>query len=248
MYAAILYNRAMKVVEPIGKKKLPVEVARAIERIIIDNNLQPGDRLPSQMELSQSLNVGTRSVREALKTLETRGLIETHQGKGIYIKNNNLDFFLSVLNDSLIFDISKDRNLLLELTDVRKMIETNVIYEVAKRPDKELLQTLIEIFDGMEHSIEGEPHVEEYNRLDIKFHKAIIGASGNKIIITLYKYLSNLLKRSVRETGYMEGSLLEGFEDHRGLIEALVGRNPEMAKELMENHIQSTREKLEKSL
>ena len=238
----------MKVVEPIGKEKLPVEVARAIERIIIDNNLQPGDRLPSQVELSQSLNVGTRSVREALKTLETRGLIETHQGKGIYIKNNNLDFFLSVLNDSLIFDISKDRNLLLELTDVRKMIETNVVYEVAKKPDKELLQTLIEIFDSMEQSIEGEPHVEEYNRLDIKFHKMIIGASGNKIIITLYKYLSNLLKRSVRQTGYMEGSLLEGFEDHRRLIEALVARDPEKAKKLMENHIQSTREKLEGSL
>lgn len=238
----------MKVVEPIRKTKVPEEVARAIEKIIIDNNLQPGDRLPSQMELSKTLNVGTRSVREAIKTLETRGLIETYQGKGIYIKNNDLDYFLAVLNDSLIFDIYKDRGLLLELTDVRKMIETNVICEVARKPGKELLQRLIEIFDSMEKTIEEGRDVAEYNLLDIKFHKTIIGASGNKIIITLYKYLSNLLKKSVTETGYMKGSLRQGFEDHRLIIESLVSRNPQRAKELMEKHILSTREKLESLL
>ena len=238
----------MKVVEPIRKRRIPEEVARAIEKIIIDNNLQPGDRLPSQMELSKTLNVGTRSIREAIKTLETRGLIETHQGKGIYIKSNNLDYFLEVLNDSLIFDIYKDEGLLLELTDVRKMIETNVIYEVAQKPGKELLQQLIEIFDGMEKIIEAGEDVAEYNLLDVKFHKTIIGASGNKIIITLYKYLSNLLKRSVTETGYMEGSLEQGFQDHRLLIEALVSRDPQRAKELMEKHIQSTRGKLQRLL
>jgi GntR family transcriptional repressor for pyruvate dehydrogenase complex len=100
----------------------------------------------------------------------------------------------------------------------------------------------------MEKTVEGQPDVAEYNLLDVKFHKMIIGASGNKIIITLYKYLSNLLKKSVTETGYMEGSLLQGFQDHRDLIEALVSRNPERAKQLMEKHIQSTREKLERSL
>ncbi|UCF96200.1 MAG: FadR family transcriptional regulator [Spirochaetaceae bacterium] len=238
----------MKVVEPIKRTRVPEEVALAIEKIIIDNNLQPGDRLPSQMELSRTLNVGTRSVREAIKTLEARGLIETHQGKGIYIKSNNLDYFLEVLNDSLIFDIYKDRDLLLELTDVRKMIETNVIYEVARKPGKELLQMLLEIFDNMEKAFEAGQNVAAYNLLDVKFHKTIIGASGNKIIITLYKYLSNLLKKSVTETGYMEGSLEEGFQDHRLIIEALVGRNPQRAKELMEKHILSTREKLQSLL
>jgi GntR family transcriptional repressor for pyruvate dehydrogenase complex len=237
----------MKTVEPLKKRNIPEEVARTIERIIIDNDLQPGDRLPSQMELSRTLNVGTRSIREAVKTLETRGLIETHHGKGIFIKSNNLDYFLEVLNDSLIFDIHRDETLLLELTDVRKMIESNVIYDVARKPGKELLQSLIEIFDSME-KVMVTREVEAYNLLDVKFHQTIIGASGNKILITLYKYLSNMLKKSVDETGFMEGSLQEGFEDHRRMLEALVSRDPDRAKALMERHILSTREKLQKLL
>jgi GntR family transcriptional repressor for pyruvate dehydrogenase complex len=100
----------------------------------------------------------------------------------------------------------------------------------------------------MEKIIEAGEDVAEYNLLDVKFHKTIIGASGNKIIITLYKYLSNLLKKSVTETGYMEGSLEQGFQDHRLLIEALVSRDPQRAKELMEKHIQSTRGKLQRLL
>ena len=100
----------------------------------------------------------------------------------------------------------------------------------------------------MEKIIEAGQEVAGYNLLDVKFHKTIIGASGNKIIITLYKYLSNLLKKSVTETGYMEGSLEEGFHDHRLIIEALVSRNPQRAKEHMEKHINSTREKLQSLL
>ena len=236
--------RIMKLEELKKKKKVSDEVARAIERIIVDNDLQPGDKLPSQTELSTALGVGARSVREAIKTLEARGLIQSFHGKGFFVRHNNLDYFLEVLNDSMVFNLETDKNILLELTYMREMIETNVIYDIAANPDNELLKDLIDIVNLMDRAIDAND-ISKYNKLDIQFHKRIIGAKKNGIIITLYKYLSNLLEKSITKTGYMEELLRDGLQDHHLIVEALVGRDPQRAKDIMEKHILSTQHKLE---
>ncbi len=71
----------IKDIPPIKRKKLSDEVTQALEQIIIENKLQAGDMLPSQAELSQKLHVGTRSIREAVRSLESRGMVETRQGR-----------------------------------------------------------------------------------------------------------------------------------------------------------------------
>lgn len=240
------YNEShMKLAEAKKRKNVPDEVARAIERIIVDNDLQPGDKLPSQAELTIALGVGARSVREAIKTLEARGLIQSFHGKGFFVRHNNLDYFLEVLNDSLVFNMDTEKNILLELTYIRKMIETNVIFDIAKNPDKDLLKQLIDIVTDMDNAVRNE-NIPEYNRLDLIFHKKIIGAKKNGIIITLYKYLTNLLEKSISKTGCMEEGLRkDGLRDHHQIVEALVGRNPQRARDIMEKHILSTQHKLE---
>lgn len=235
----------MKLAEPKERRTVPDEVARAIEQIIVDNNLQPGDKLPSQAELSSVLGVGARSVREAIKTLEARGLIQSFHGKGFYVRHNNLDYFLEVLNDSMVFNVDTDKDILLELTYIRKMIETNVIFDIAKNPDKDLLKKLIDIVSDMDNAFHSDD-ISEYNRLDLIFHKRIIGAKKNGIIITLYKYLTNLLEKSISKTGCMEEGLRkDGLRDHHRIVESLVGRNPQRARDIMETHILSTQHKLE---
>lgn len=238
------YNLFMELAELKEKRNVPDEVARAIERIIVDNDLQPGDKLPSQAELSRALGVGARSVREAIKTLEARGLIQSFHGKGFFVRHNNLDFFLEVLNDSIVFNLNTDKDILLELTYIRKMIETNVIFDIARDPDRNLLKQLIDIVADMDTAVRNE-NISEYNRLDLRFHKKIVGAKKNGIIITLYKYLTNLLEKSMSKTGCMEGLRMEGLRDHHQIVEALVGRDPHRARDIMERHILSTRHKLE---
>jgi len=229
----------------VGPKKAttPNEVAKAVQKIIIDNNLKEGDKLPSQAELSTRLKVGTRSVREAIKILEARGMVYTHQGKGVFVKNNNLDFFLEMLNDSLVFDVYKDKKLLLQLTHVRQMIETNVIRELAEYPKPEMLKNLIDILDSMEQCLP-EQEIKRYNMLDVKFHVTLVGACGNDILVTLYRNLTSLLIKSVVQTGDMEGSLEQSLTDHRRILEAIIARDPDRAKELMEQHLSKTWERL----
>lgn len=239
------YNFFMEPAELKEKRNVPDEVARAIERIIVDNDLQPGDKLPSQAELSTALGVGARSVREAIKTLEARGLIQSFHGKGFYVRHNNLDFFLEVLNDSIVFNLNTDEDILLELTCIRKMIETNVIFDIARNPDRSLLKQLIDLVADMDAAVHT-GNISEYNRLDLRFHKKIVGAKKNGIIITLYKYLTNLLEKSMSKTGCMEEGLrMDGLRDHHQIVEALVGRDPQRARDIMERHILSTQHKLE---
>jgi GntR family transcriptional regulator, transcriptional repressor for pyruvate dehydrogenase complex len=227
------------------RPKVSQEAAEAIKKIIVDNELQPGDKLPSQAELSRILQVGTRSIREAIKTLEARGIVVTHQGKGIYLKETDLSYFMEILGDSYIFNPTQSRKLLLELTYVRRIVESNVIYDLAKRPNKKILQKLIEILENMEHAVDSEL-IEEYSHLDVRFHKTIIGSVDNEILVSLYKYLSNMLNVSVANTIAIKGSLQDGFLDHRKMVEALVARDPNLAREIMNQHINKTQEKLEK--
>jgi GntR family transcriptional repressor for pyruvate dehydrogenase complex len=226
------------------RRRSRAEVIEGIRQIIVDNDLQPGDRLPSLSELSRRLQAGSRSVREAVTTLEARGLLETHQGKGVFLKSTNLEFFLEVLNDSLSFDLSRDRTRLLELTDVRRMIESQVIHDLAERPAPAVLKELVDILDCMEERAAAHA-VDDYNLLDMRFHQTIVAGSGNEILITLYRYLAGLLRRSIVRTGYMQGSLEQSLGDHRQLLEALIGRDPERARATMRRHLLKTRQRLQ---
>jgi GntR family transcriptional regulator, transcriptional repressor for pyruvate dehydrogenase complex len=226
------------------KASTATEAAEQIQKIIIDTDLQPGDRLPSQSELAERLGAGTRSIREAIKILEARGMLETHQGKGVFVKNNSLDFFLEILNDSLTFDLYRDNKILLQLTYVRRMIQSNVIYDLAEKPDPELLKTLVQILHEMEACLP-DRQVEAYNVLDAKFHIALIAASGNDILVTLYRHLTSPLMKSIEKTGYIPGSLELSIADHRHILEALIARDAERAKELMYKHLSKTLHSLE---
>lgn len=219
------------------------EAAERIQKIIIDTDLQPGDRLPSQSELAQNLGAGTRSVREALKILEARGIVETHHGKGVFIKHGSLDFFLEILNDSFAFDLYRDNKILYQLTYVRRMIQSCVVYDLAESPDPETLKELVGILHDMEECVPTQD-IDRYNKLDARFHVTLIERCGNDILITLYRHLSSLLMKSIEKTGYMVGSLEESLVDHRKILEALVARDSERSRDLMYAHLTKTEERL----
>jgi DNA-binding FadR family transcriptional regulator len=234
----------MKDITPIRKTKRADEVVRAIENLIIDNNMQPGDKIPSQPELSASLQVGSRSIREAIRSLESRGLLETKQGKGVFIKNNNMEFFLEMLKDSLVFHLPKEKKTLLDLAHTRKMIETNVIYNIAVDTPPGFISEFSLLLDLLDEKAVSD-EIEAYNLLDVELHKMLIKASGNNIIISVYNHLFELLVRSFQKTGGMRGSKETSQREHRQMLVAIMSSDGESARNLMEKHIDSTIKKLE---
>ncbi|MDA3811410.1 MAG: GntR family transcriptional regulator [Spirochaetaceae bacterium] len=234
----------IKDIAPVKRIKISDEVTNSLENIIIDNNMVTGDKLPSQSELSEKLQVGTRSIREAIRSLESRGMVETRQGKGVFVKNNNLDYFLETLMGSFVFNFPDQKDLLIDLTNTRRIIESQAIYDVVQAPPKGFISHFARIIEDLDSKAD-EKNIEIYNLLDIELHKSIIDATGNKIIISLYKYLSELLVKCFSQTGYIRGSLETSVTDHHKMLEAITSGNPSLAKSIMEKHIGMTLNKVE---
>ena len=220
------------------------DVIRALERLIEEERLQPGDRLPSEAELAARLRVGTRSIREAYTTLRTMGVVEVKHGKGIFLAENSLDFFLESLAVSLKFTFSDTKTLLLELTDVRTLIETDLIRRFAVKRTDEELRALQETLDEMEVNFRNK-NLQDFNRSDLAFHTHIVQRSGNRIIVSLYKHLQRLLTQSIEVTQYYGGSEQQCIRDHREMARLIRERNAEEAKRVMTAHLARTRGTIE---
>jgi len=235
----------MDTIAPLKKIRITEEVITAIENIIIDNELQPGDKLPSQLKLSQAFGVGSRSVREAVKALESRGLVETIHGKGVFVKNSNMDFFLEILKNNLAFHLPKGKKALIDLTNTRKIVETNVIHDIALDTPRGFISSFAALIDEMDRKID-ENNIEAYNLLDVELHKMIIKATDNAIIISIYNHLFELLVRAFQKTGLVKGSTEKSRKEHRQMLEAITASDGERARTIMTRHINSTLEKLMK--
>lgn len=101
----------------IQRTSLQSEIIRYIQNYIQENGLKPGDRLPSQEKLIEMMGVSRTSLREAMKTLEARNVLEAKNGKGIYVGSQEVNDLLRLI------DFAKEKELLLDTLEVRKILE-----------------------------------------------------------------------------------------------------------------------------
>ena len=115
--------------------KVYLEIVKQLREMISADNLQSGDKIPSERELSERLNVGRTSVREALRALELLGLIETRRGEGTYIR----DFRGNQLVQLLGTFILQDEKAKLDVIETKNLIEMDFLRLVLNRADEKLL-------------------------------------------------------------------------------------------------------------
>lgn len=231
---------------PIEGSSKPDQVTKALEKIILSKKIPPGEKLPSQQELAVKFNIGIRSIREALKHLEAKGLIDIRHGKGIFVKANNLDFYMESLTDSLSFNYPCTREMLLALTQVRTIIETAIVKDISISVEADTLNELDEIIHRMELLRESSSYSNtESQKLDMLFHMAIVQASGNQILLAFYKRLSGLLFASIINSDNILPNSEKAFNEHKELLKAIKDRNTEEAVEVITKHLSNTRHLLE---
>jgi len=169
------------------RKAKPIRLFdQAIEQIrvlIIEGHLKPGDKLPSENELSQMMDVSRSSVREALRALESNGVIQVRSGAGAFVSDDAK--VLISLNQTIQTLLSRG-NLVLQLMQVRGAIECLAASLAAKSISDNDLTELRNIFHDQQTLISGvnadREILAELARLDANFHIAISKASGNEII------------------------------------------------------------------
>jgi len=120
----------------IQRTSLQLEIIRYIQNYIEENELKAGDRLPSQEQLLEMMGVSRTSLREAMKTLEARNVLEVRNGKGVYVGSQKESAFLSLM------DFTREKGKLLDALEVRKILEREILRMVIHTVNEEELKEL----------------------------------------------------------------------------------------------------------
>lgn len=217
--------------ETIRRDKVYEGVAKQIERLIL-KKLQPGDKLPSERELAETLRVSRSSIRDAIRSLELMGMVEPRQGAGTIVREISSESLVNPLANA----IKRKEELIGELLDFRKMLEPQLAGRAATRVSPDELVEMEEILARQEKKLRaGESTIAE----DSEFHYAIALASGNSVVLKVLDTLMDLLRdsreRSLQEAGRPQKSLA----GHRRILAAIKRRDSDGAKAAMRQHIEN---------
>jgi GntR family transcriptional regulator, transcriptional repressor for pyruvate dehydrogenase complex len=217
--------------EPVRKTKVYTEVAGQIHRLIAEGRLNPGDKLPPERELAEVFGVSRTSVRDALRVLETQGLVEPRHGEGTVVRQIPIDAIVTPLADA----VTASKDLTAALFDMRKMLEPPVARAAAFRATDEDVAALEQILARQAERVRaGAIAIEEDNA----FHYRIAAAAKNQIVLRIMDVMMDLLRESRARWLQRPGRAEKSVEGHRGILEAIRGRDPDSAAERMRAHIE----------
>jgi GntR family transcriptional repressor for pyruvate dehydrogenase complex len=214
---------------PIARQKTYELVAERLLDQIRDGHLTPGDVLPPERELVQSYGVGRSSVREALRMLESRGLIES-RGDGAFAVSNLRNPF----NRSLDLLLRIDQASYANLFEVRRILEGEAAALAASRRTAADLRAMEAVVEDMDDGLSSE---QRFINADLAFHMAIAAASGNPVLVHLMHAIRELLQRSLSSSYHIPGSPERAVVMHRLILEAVAERRPEDARQRMQEHV-----------
>jgi len=220
--------------EAIRKNKVYEEVAQRIERLIL-RKLRPGDKLPSERELAEMLKVSRGSVRDAIRGLELRGLVEPRQGAGTVVREASTE----TPRDPFANALNRRRARVSELLDFRKMLEPPLAARAAMHASLDEISEMEEILlRQQEKLLLGEASVAE----DAEFHYCIALASGNSVVLKVLDILMDLLRDTRERSLQVEGRQKKSLAGHRRILAAIKRHDAEAAKSAMRRHIEDVEE------
>lgn len=219
---------------PVGKPQLlSHSVVEAIENSIRKNDLRPGMRLASELDLCSQFGVSRTVLREALRMLSGRGLIRIEKGRGIFVSELSAETVSTPLQMYLQQHTGDLKYI--DLIKARQLIEPPIAAEAALHHTPDDARQLQEDFDAMSSWTGGN---EELANLDLAFHQHIAIASGNSVVPLLIAPIHALMpqvKSSVHKV--VEDAKYSAIEWHRRILDAILERDPEAARTNMEYHL-----------
>lgn len=211
---------------------LPVRVADQISQLIIERRLNSGDKLPNEFELCSLLQVGRGTVREAVKLLVARNVLEIRRGRGTFVAKDT-----GAVDDPLGFTYYPDQILLArDLMEVRLHLEPWVAGLAAQRATQEDLQRIRELCRQVEVLIEKQ---ENHLPTDMQLHVSIAQCTQNLVVPKLIPIISY----SVDLFGKVTQLALRGetVRDHRRVVDAICARDVQGAVDAMALHMQKNK-------
>lgn len=215
--------------QPIERQRVCELVANHLIQQISDRRLKPGDPLATERELTRAYGVGRSSVREALRILESKGLIRS-AGKGAFAVAE----YANPLQHSVRLLLALQEIALPELFEVRKILEVEAAGLAAVRRTDE---DVAEMARRIEEMTEGLSSQERYIASDLQFHLAIAAATRNRIALHVMQAIRDPLHRALASIFQIPGSPQQSLAQHREILRAIAAGNQEDARQRMREHL-----------
>lgn len=220
----------------IQTEKLSHSVVRQIEQLILRGILRPGERLPSERELSEKLGVSRPSLRDAVAELQERGLLVSRAGAGIFVA----DVLGSAFSDALVQLFATHEEAVFDYIAFRRDMEGLAAERAARLGSDTDLRVVDAIFHKMEAAHQKRDPSDEAG-LDAEFHLAIIEASHNVVMLHMMRSMYDLLKQGVfynRQMMFKNRTTRDVLLDqHRNINDALQSRDPVAARAAVDAHL-----------
>ncbi|MGB9858263.1 MAG: FadR/GntR family transcriptional regulator [Dictyoglomaceae bacterium] len=211
-------------------------VQEQIKQYIVNKKLSPGDKLPSEAELSKEFGISRSTIREALRALEALGILSSQHGSGWYFKSFSFD----ILAGNLAYSLLLDTQSIFDLLEIRKTLETSFIIETTNTLKNKEFKELERILIRMEKkSLLGESFVRE----DMLFHRTLFKGIKNQIVIKILDIFWNLFEHLDKPLLYST-SPEKVIYYHKKLLEALKVSDYETAKTILEEHFVDVHQRL----
>ncbi len=226
--------------KPLRSPALSQEIRQYMQEYILQNHLKAGEPLPPESYWTETLGVGRSSVREAIKVLQSLGVVEIRHGNGLFVRHVNFD----PIQESLSYQMRFRPQMFAELFQIRVWLESAAIEEAVGRISDETIDQLAAVLVEWRRRIQtGESHVE----LDEAFHSILHASLHNSTLIGLFRVFwivfQTLDIEAIRTT-----NLELGLAEHEALFEAIRARDATLARRRLIEHFSHVQTRIDQAI
>lgn len=208
-------------------------VAGQIQQLISSGALKPGDKLPAERDLCRQLGVGRSSIRDAVRVLETMGILEARHGHGTVVRDQAAEALVVPLRTA------RRREVVRELLEVRRMLEPSLAARAAKNATAAEIAHMQSILARHERKLRrGEQAIEE----DSQFHYSIALAARNGVVLKVLDVLMDQLIESRSRSLQVPGRAERSYAGHRAILRAIEKRDAKAAEAAVRRHLEEIEE------
>lgn len=212
------------------EQKRSDRVAEQLEALILDNQLRTGDRLPPENELARQYGVSRTVIREAIRSLAAKGLLQVNQGSGTVVHGMTNELASRSIGN--VLEQNTRRVDIAKLLEVRRLLEVEIVGIAAARRTAADIQTLQELLERMR--VQGEQGFVEN---DVAFHSALATATHNEFFEILLNSIAGALIQVRRVALKVPGTPARALGHHRAILSAVAQGKVEAARKAMEKHL-----------
>ena len=216
--------------QAIKRRRLYQDIVGQVQGFIRDGVLKPGDKLPSERELAERLEVSRSSLREAMRALEYQGLVVSKPGAGTFVSTEQIDTLISIIAAS----VTGARDILKDVFELRHLLEPQIAALAAERATTGDIQRMVRAVEEQEQEIAGG---ESGVAGDTAFHLALAQATQNTALMKVMPTITDLLQESRDLALQTPGRPQRSAASHKFIMDNIRRRDVEGARAAMEHHI-----------